>query len=39
MKAMTLYVSVVLDDHSRYHQSWDWLSTYELASGSGVGLR
>ncbi|CAH3118896.1 unnamed protein product, partial [Porites lobata] len=27
--------SVILDDHSRYHQSWDWLTTYELTTGSG----
>ena len=30
------YPSVILDHHSRYDQSWDWLTTYELASGSGV---
>jgi len=27
--------TVILDHHSRYDQSWDWLTTYELASGSG----
>lgn len=27
---------VILDSHSRYDQSWDWLTTYELATGSGV---
>ena len=31
-------ISVILDDHSRYHQSWDWLTTYELTTGSGVSF-